>query len=93
MRATTNPVFRRSQGYTPVLFFALFWTLKPGSALRGMYYPTTWCALVFFRMPLEFAPQLFWERRRAKAYTSYFDLVPYKKETGYYTIQPNARPG
>ena len=35
MRATTNPVFRRSQGYTPVLFFALFWTLKPGSALRG----------------------------------------------------------
>ena len=53
MRATTNPVFRRSQGYTPVLFFALFWTLKPGSALRGMYYPTTWCALLFFRIPLE----------------------------------------
>ena len=52
MRATTNPVFRRSQGYTPVLFFALFWTLKPGSALRGMYYPTAWCLPVFFRQPL-----------------------------------------
>ena len=55
MRATTNPVFRRSQGYTPVLFFALFWTLKPGSALRGMYYPTTWCLPVFFRQPLGLA--------------------------------------
>ena len=56
MRATTNPVFRRSQGYTPVLFFALFWTVKPGSALRGMYYPTAWVLQFFFASHLPPSP-------------------------------------
>jgi hypothetical protein len=38
----------RVKAILPVLFFALFWTVKPGPALRGMYYLATWVLQFFF---------------------------------------------
>ena len=64
--------------FTPFYFSHLFWTVKPGSALRGMYYLAWWCALVFFWMPLEN-----YRVKRERTYST-VQSVPVPGTTRYY---------